>query len=259
VELSASNAYRMLIAYDGSRYHGWQAQPKLATVEGELVRALAALTGERPVIRAAGRTDAGAHAHGQVVSFRLIRAWDPAALGGGCNDRLPDDIGVLETAAVDSRFDPRWQAWRRTYRYLIRDSAAPAPVGRQYEWRIPGLLELMPMRQAARSLVGTHDFSAFGRSPLAGGSTVRTVDRAEVERQGGLVSVEIRADAFLRGMMRNFAGALAAVGGGRVSVAEVGRALAEPGVKPAAWPTAPAQGLHQWQVDYRVDGAEVLA
>jgi tRNA pseudouridine38-40 synthase len=242
----------MVIAYDGSRYHGWQSQPKVATVEGELRRALSELTTEAPVISAAGRTDAGAHAHGQVISFTLQTPWLPQALAGGCNDHLPADVEVLDTAVVSADFDPRRQAWRRTYRYLVRESATDVPVGNQYEWRVTGPLELEPMRSGARLLLGRHDFAAFGRSPLPGGSTVRTVDRAEIVRRQDSFTIEIRADAFLRGMMRNFAAALVALGSGRAAVADVERALSNPAATVRNWGTAPAHGLHQWRVEYPV-------
>lgn len=249
----------MVIAYDGSRYHGWQSQPTVATVQGELSRVLEDLTTEKPAIKAAGRTDAGAHAHGQVISFSLRSAWTPGALSGGCNARLPEDIGVLETILVGADFHPRWQAWRRTYRYLIRDQAGHDPVGRQYEWRISQPLELNRMRVAARHLLGRHDFAAFGTSPLPSGSTVRTVDRADLWRQESVAVLEVRADAFLRGMMRNFAGALVAVGTGRSSVAEVVQAIAQPNGRRPFWESGPALGLHQWQVEYRASAVEVQA
>jgi len=259
VATAAPTSYRMVLAYDGSRYHGWQAQPQVATVQGEVSRVLQELTCEQPVIKAAGRTDAGAHAHGQVISFSLQSAWTPGALKGGCNARLPEDIGVLETTLVGPGFHPRWQAWRRTYRYLVRGAAIPDPVGRQYEWRVRQSLESSPMRAAARLLLGTHDFAGFGSSPFPSGSTTRTVDRAEITGQDGLLIIEVRADAFLKGMMRNFAGALVAVGAGRASAADLARALAEPAPLSAGWETAPAHGLHQWQVEYRASGAEVQA
>lgn len=252
-------SYRMVIAYDGSRYHGWQSQPEVVTVQGELSRALAKLTAEAPMIKAAGRTDAGAHAHGQVISFTLETTWLPEALGGGCNAHLPDDVEVLDIAQVEADFDPRRQAWRRTYRYLVRESATVVPGGRQYEWRLRGPLDLAPMQDGARMLLGIHDFGAFGRSPRPGGSTVRTVDRAEVDRHQGMWTIEIRADAFLRGMMRNFAGALVALGGGRAALADLELALSDPAAPVRAWATAPAHGLHQWRVEYPAGVAEVRA
>lgn len=253
----ANTCYRMVIAYDGTSYHGWQLQPQLETVQGELTRALEELTGERPRIRAAGRTDAGAHAHGQVIAFGLSSDWDPSALQGGCQARLPEDIGVLETTRVGSDFHPRRMAWRRTYRYVIRDGVSADPVGQRYEWWVPDRVEEAPMRSAARLLLGTHDFATFGTSPVGSGSTTRTVDRADVERVGGLLRLEIRADAFLRGMMRSFAGALVAVGRGRATVADLARALAEPGRRTPAWEVAPARGLHQWRVEYRASATPV--
>lgn len=252
---AAAATYRMVLAYDGTRYHGWQIQPGVATVQGEVGQALAAVTGERPVISAAGRTDAGAHAHGQVISFTLRSGRSPRALAKGCNARLPEDIEVLDTALMDPSFHARRQAWRRTYRYLIRDAAVADPGGRQYEWRLTSPLDLAPMRAGTRLLIGTHDFSAFGRSPVPGGSAIRTVDRAEVERCHGVVRLEVRADAFMRGMMRNIAGALVALGSGRSSLSELARAVADPSAASPAWPTAPAHGLHQWQVEYRAQPA----
>jgi tRNA pseudouridine38-40 synthase len=256
---TAATSYRMVLAYDGSRYHGWQVQSQVATVQGELSRALTELTREHPVIKAASRTDAGSHAHGQVISFSLNSAWSPGALKGWCNDHLPEDIGVLEATLVGSDFHPRSQAWRRTYRYLVRDAATSDPVGRQYEWRIRQPVELSPMRAAARLLLGSQDFAGFGTSPSPSGSTTRTVDRAEITRHDGVVTLEVRADAFLRGMMRNFAGALVAVGTGRTSAADLARALAEPSGPTPNWETAPAHGLHLWQVEYRASAAEVPA
>jgi tRNA pseudouridine38-40 synthase len=112
------------------------------------------------------------------------------------------------------------------------------------------------MRAGARLLLGRHDFGAFGRSPLPGGSTVRNVDRAEIGRRQRVLTIEIRADAFLRGMMRNFAGALVAIGSGRAALADMAQALANPEAPTRTWGTAPAHGLHQWRVEYPV-GAEV--
>jgi tRNA pseudouridine38-40 synthase len=250
----------MVLAYDGTEYHGWQAQPEQRTVAGELSRALVQLTSEKPLIEAAGRTDAGAHAHGQVVSFTLRSQWVPSSLAGGCNALLPADIGVLNADLVAADFHARFGAWRRTYRYLVRDQAVPDPVGRQYEWRIAQQLEQAPMRVAARALLGRHDFSRFGSSPSRGGSTVRTVDRAELDRRGKTLVLEVRADAFLKGMMRNFAAALVAVGTGRASAEDVQRAVLAGAQTPASrWETAPAHGLHQWQVDYRPVTSEVAA
>lgn len=250
----------MVLAYDGSGYHGWQAQAAVATVEGAFADALFAVTGERPRVRAAGRTDAGVHAHGQVVAFSLGRGWDPRALRDACNAQLPADIAVIGSGVAATGFDPRRSAWRRTYRYLLNQSPIRIPVGRQYSWRVGPGLALEPMRAASSLAVGTHDFGTFGSSPAEGGSTVRTLDLVEVSTQVGLVAIEVRGDAFLRGMVRNLVGALVGVGTGRIDpqafagLLDRGRSQSQP------WRTAPAHGLHQWRVDYdrpRMAGAAV--
>ena len=244
------SGYRMVVAYDGTAYHGWQAQSGVRTVEGALILALAAATGERVRVRAAGRTDAGVHAHGQVVAFVLSRDWSPPQLLAACNSHLPEDIAVLEADRAELDFDPRRRAWRRTYRYLLAPTRVPSPIGRQYAWRVSPQLEIEPMREAARLVVGRHDFAAFGRSSEAGASTVRTVEMAAVESRVGLIAVEVRGDAFLRGMLRNLVGALVAVGEGRLALADFAAAVAGGHRGAGSWRLAPAHGLHQWRVDY---------
>ncbi len=240
----------MVVAYDGTAYHGWQAQAGISTVEGALVLALAAATGERVRVRAAGRTDTGVHAHGQVVAFVLSRNWSPPQLLAATNAHLPADVTVLEADRAELDFDPRRRAWRRTYRYLLAPTRVPSPVGRQYAWRVSPHLEMEPMREAARLLVGRHDFAAFGRSPQPGGSTVRTIDMAALESRAGLIAVEVRGDAFLRGMLRNLVGALVAIGEGRLGLADFAAAVAGGHRGASSWRLAPAHGLHQWRVDY---------
>ncbi len=240
----------MVVAYDGTAYHGWQAQAGISTVEGALVLALAAATGERVRVRAAGRTDTGVHAHGQVVAFVLTRNWSPPQLLAATNAHLPADVTVLEADRAELDFDPRRRAWRRTYRYLLAPARVPSPVGRQYAWRVSPQLEMEPMREAARLLVGRHDFAAFGRSPQPGGSTVRTIDMAALESRAGLIAVEVRGDAFLRGMLRNLVGALVAIGEGRLGLADFAAAVAGGHRGASSWRLAPAHGLHQWRVDY---------
>ncbi|HEY6538722.1 MAG TPA: tRNA pseudouridine(38-40) synthase TruA [Candidatus Dormibacteraeota bacterium] len=257
---AASSAwYRLTVAYDGTGFHGWQIQPGVRTCQGELTRALIRLTGEEPHLTAAGRTDAGAHAHGQVVGFGLRSSWRPEALLGGCNAMLPADIAVRGAAVASPDFHPRWRAWRRSYRYLISDGQGGGPLGRNYSWQIKDRLELAPMRAAARHLLGRHDFAAFGASPAPAQSSVRTVDRAEVERSSGALLLEVRADAFLRGMMRGIAGALMAVGSGRARVEDVERAVTDPTGPVPAWSSAPARGLHQWRVEYRGPSTEMAS
>lgn len=242
--------YRMVLAYDGTAYHGWQAQAGVSTVEGVLVNALAAVTGERVRVRAAGRTDAGVHAHGQVVALVLRRNWSPPQLLAACNAHLPQDVRVLAVDRAELDFDPRRRAWRRTYRYLLAPASVSRPIGRQYAWRVSPYLEVEPMRAAAQLVLGRHDFAGFGHSPEAGGSTVRTIDMAAIEPGSGMIAVEVRGDAFLRGMLRSLVGALVAVGEGRLRLGEFAKVV-DGGPRGAnSWRLAPAHGLHQWRVDY---------
>ena len=248
---AAGFAYGLTVAYDGTAYHGWQRQPAVPTVAGRLEEALAAVTGEPVGVSGAGRTDAGAHARGQVARVRLGRSWDPAALRAACNRVLPADVRVTEVVRVGDDFDPRRDAWRRTYRYLVRPAGRGEPVGRMYWWELPYPLELAPMRAAARLMLGRHDFAAFGSSPREGGSTVRLLDRADVEAVRGGLRLEFRADAFLRGMVRSMAGGLVAVGAGRLSPGALRGLLERPSPRAASPLAAPARGLHLWQVEYR--------
>lgn len=242
--------YRATIAYDGTGYRGWQCQPGVPTVAGALAGALERVVGDGPRIAAAGRTDSGAHAHGQVVAFVLRRNWAPQDLAGAVNLALPDDVRIVSAERVPLDFDPRRQAWRRTYRYLIRGRAGD-PAARRYAWTVGQPLELEPMRAASRWLPGRHDFAAFGSSPVVGGSTVRRLDRTEISATAAGVVLEFRGDAFLRGMVRSITGALVALGTGRLALDRF-RGLLD-GADPGAgrqW-AAPAHGLYLWSVEYR--------
>jgi tRNA pseudouridine38-40 synthase len=245
--------YRLTLEYEGGAFHGWQRQPGLRTVEGELRAALRSLGCEAAELTAASRTDAGAHAHGQSVGLTLPRPWDAEALRRGLNAVLPADVAVSAAAPAAEGFHARHDALRRTYRYLVVPRRVP--VARRFAWEVPGLLDLDGMARAATVLRGRHDFAAFGRSPRPGGSTVRTVHEVTVRRVSGMgggegfsaVVIEVTADAFLYGMMRAIAGALVAVGRGRCDAAALERALDG---APQRFTVAPARGLHQWSVAY---------
>ena len=250
--------FRLTLEYDGHDYSGWQRQPDRRTVEGVLRAAIAAVTGEEPALTAAGRTDAGAHAHGQVVGCRLERTWRPERLLAALNSHLPKDVSVRDIAPAAEDFHARFDAVARTYRYVVVPRAHRSPLARRYAWQVQGELDLGAMRNAADRLVGTHDFAAFGRAPNGSGTTVRTVHDVTVRRiaaaagedcELGAVVVEVNANAFLYGMMRSFAGALVTVGQGKMAPAEITRLL-RAGGRQADIAVAPAHGLHQWTVTY---------
>jgi len=248
-------SWRLMVEYDGTGYSGWQAQADQPTVEAALLRALELSTGERPRLAAAGRTDAGAHAHGQVVSLVLERGIDPERLRTTCNAHLPEDIVVRRVDPVEPDFHARFSARRRVYRYLVDQGAVAPAVGRHYVWHVSGPLDLVAMRLTARALCGRHDMGGFGTSPRAGGHTIRTLHSVRIRRRGRQVVFEVTADAFLRGMLRSVVGALVAVGQGRLSASLVLQALHHPDAPRAPWPLAPAHGIHQWAVVYEEDHA----
>jgi len=249
--------YRVTLEYDGTAFRGWQWQPSVPTVEGAVREALAQLTGERPRFTAAGRTDAGAHSHGQVIGFTLECDRLPDTLLTGLNATLPADIVVRDVAVASPEFHARFNAVDRTYRYVVSARRARRAVGRQFAWSVRGPLDLGAMREAGSLLVGHHNFAGFGRSSRAGGTTDRTVLALQIRsvraaRADGadVVLIDVRADAFLYGMMRSIAGVLVAVGEGRASTADVEALLRQPHRVSSTFAVAPAHGLHQMAVSY---------
>lgn len=250
------STYRVTLEYDGSAYRGWQWQPSVPTVEGAVRGALERLTGERPQLSAAGRTDAGAHAHGQVIGLTLHRPWMAERLRLGLNAQLPEDVAARTVADAPPTFHARFDAVDRTYRYLVTARRSRPAVTRKYVWSVSGPLDVSGMRAAAGLLRGRHDFAGFGRSPRPDGSTVRTIHQIRVRRlrsvqpdAADVLFIDVRADAFLYGMMRTIAGALVSVGEGKLTEAQLASLVTSPAgvTRPVV---APAHGLHQWSVTY---------
>jgi tRNA pseudouridine38-40 synthase len=254
-----SATFRLVLEYDGSAFSGWQRQPGVRTVEGVLRDAVAALGLQVVALTAAGRTDAGAHAHGQVVGLTLCEdllkehfsnVRNPEPLRHALNAQLPQDVVVVSASEATADFHARKDALTRTYRYLVVPRANRQAVARQYAWQVRGPLDLASMRRASKLLEGTHDFSAFGRSPRPGGTTTRTVHAVNVRRISGAIVIDVSANAFLYGMMRSFAGALVAIGEHRMQHHELHALLTQPPKQRANLTVAPAHGLHQWAVTY---------
>ncbi len=240
--------YRLILEYDGSRYHGWQYQATLPTVEAEVRRALQRVTKETPRLVVAGRTDAGVHALGQCVNFQLVAPILPRTLQTALNAYLPEDIVVREAAEARAGFHARYSAHTRRYRYRLTDRPVRAAIGRQYLWHVRSALDVGRMQQAAGRLIGRHDLAAFGRSPRPGGPTVRTLHALEVvRREDGVIEIDAVADAFLYGMMRRLVAALVAVGRGRMEPDRLRAVLEARGVIPGS---APPSGLIQVSIDY---------
>jgi tRNA pseudouridine38-40 synthase len=235
---------RLDLAYDGTGFRGWarQRDPAIRTIEGEIVGALARVLGDEPRLSVAGRTDAGVHARGQVASFATEADIDPTRLRAAVNRRLAPEIVVLRAGRVADRFDARFSALAREYRYVILTGALPDPFTARYSWHHPRALALLPMRTAASRLVGSHDFRSFCRSPGADRSTVRDLHRLTVSRRGDTVSLRFGANAFLHQMVRSIVGTLVAVGEGKLAPQAMTEIL-EARDRARAGPLAPPQGL----------------
>ena len=250
--------FKLTLAYDGTDFAGWQWQPQQRTLQGELQATLKRITQEDIKCAASGRTDAGVHALGQVVSFDSETYLSPAELTKALNAELPEDMLVFEVSEAPLGFHAQREAIRKRYRYVIQDGRLPDLFDRKYVWHIYRRLEVEAMQAAARALVGTHDFASFESSGSRRLETQRTIYDLLVERRQAeltdRVVIEVEADGFLYNMVRNIAGTLVAVGKGSESVSFPADALAKKDRR-AAGMTAPAQGLFLVGVEY---GAEEL-
>ncbi len=242
--------FRLTLEYDGTAYRGWQRQAEGPTVQAEIERALAVLTGAPVTVIGAGRTDAGVHALGQSAHFHSPTRLSPEALCRGLNGLLPADIAVRECLAAPDTFHARYDAKGKRYRYRILNRPVRSALERHRSWFIHRPLDLEGMRRAAAYLVGRRDFKSFEKSGSPRAHTVRTVTAAEWRlEEEGMLCFEIEADGFLRGMVRNVVGTLAAVGLGRLAPEEIPRILEARDRRRAAV-CAPARGLFLLRVMY---------
>ena len=241
---------KLTIAYEGTDFSGFQRQAQgERTVQGELEKALRRLTGEVPKLIAAGRTDAGVHAKGQVVSFTTssripVDRW-PAAL----NANLPSDLIVGQAEAVPSTFHARYGAKTKTYEYIVSRRRWPDLFLRRFSYHYPHFLDVARIREAAAALVGEHDFKGFAAAGSAVATTVRRLDRVAVEEVEEELFFVLKGNGFLYKMVRNIVGTLLLIGSGKAEPALVKEILAH-GDRQAAGPTAPPHGLTLVSVEY---------
>lgn len=238
---------KLVLAYDGTRFRGFARQPGHRTVQGVLEECLGRVLGRAPGLSVAGRTDAGVHAWGQVVSFEA--EVDPERVGRALNGMLAPEVVVRQARAAPAGFDARRSATARIYRYRLDAAPVPNPFTARFVWHRPGRYELGAMRAAARRLEGRHDFASFCRPQRSSVSTVRRLERLSVRRDGDLVEFRLRANAFLHQMVRSLVGTLVAVGEGKMEPDEMPGVLAARS-RAAAAHVAPARGLTLEQVVY---------
>lgn len=245
--------FKLTLAYDGTNYSGWQIQPGRVTLQETLERALERITGEAIRVTASGRTDAGVHALGQVVSFRSETHLEADVLQKALNAELPRDVAVLAAALAAADFHATGHAVRKRYEYRLDDGPIPDVFERHYAWHCRWPLDAAAMHRAAQAFVGTHDFSSFETHGSPRETSIRTVFLLGVERgQGGggdQLTLEIEADGFLYNMVRTIVGTLVEVGRGTQGEAWPAEVLAARR-RQAAGQTAPPQGLFLVRVEY---------
>ncbi len=251
---TASRRFKLICAYDGTGYYGWQTQPGYVSLQETIEQVLAGIVkADKVDIHSSGRTDHGVHAHGQVFHCDLITRMTERSLKMALNahGRLPPDIRITSCREVPATFHARFSAKRKEYRYYVWNTRLMPPNKRLYNAHIVRPLDLEAMRRAMQHLVGTHDFAAFAANPNRPiASTVRTIYAFEVTKRGSQICFRVQGNGFLYKMVRSLVGFLLRVGSGLESPDAV-LPLLEPGTpRTARVPSAPACGLTLWQVWY---------
>ena len=242
--------YQVILAYDGTDFSGMQRQANARTVQGVIEDALRKIGWDGKSILAAGRTDAGVHAEGQVVAFDLAWKHSPDDLLKALNANLPADAAAQEVAVAADDFHPRYDALSRKYRYTIFSQAERDPLRERYAWRVWPKPDLERLETCAQLFIGEHDFSAFGTPPKEGGITIRQVFESGWQKMENGLVYEVRANAFLYHMVRRMVGIQVEVGQGRLEASEVDAYLqGTPGEMASG--LAPPHGLSLVEVKYR--------
>ncbi len=242
--------FKLTLEYDGAPFVGWQRQQNGVSVQETLEKAILAMTGEQAAAHGAGRTDAGVHATGQVAHVDLRRDWAPFRLMEGLNAHLaPNPVAVLQAERAANDFDARRSARGRFYVYKIVNRRAPLTFDRGRAWAVKQRLDVEAMREAARALIGRHDFTTFRDTQCQAKSPVRTLDRLDVGREGEAILFEVGALSFLHRQVRSMVGSLVDVGSGRWTPRDLEAAL-EAADRTRCGQVAPACGLYLTRVDY---------
>lgn len=240
---------RLDICYDGTRYKGWQRLSGVEnTIQGKLEQSLSRILGEDIEISGSGRTDAGAHARGQVANFHTQSDMPCADILSALRRYLPEDIGIYSCTEVSNRFHARLNARAKTYTYRIWNSETPCVFERRFVYVFPETLDLEEMRQAAEPFLGQHDFSAFNANKKMKKSTVRRIDSLEIARTGEEIRITVTGDGFLYNMVRIIVGTLIEVGLGKRDAGSIPTLFG--GKREEAGYLAPAQGLCLMEVSY---------
>lgn len=251
---------KLSLEYDGTAYHGWQVQKEGITIQGILEETILKITGAQSRVIGASRTDAGVHAFGQVAAFRTESRLDPQTIKRALNAVLPGDIRVLDASEADGSFNPRDDAAKKSYFYIIANQRISSAFLYRYSWLVQQQLELKSMKDAAQVLIGRHNFSSF----MGTGSDIKNpvreiyilnierlekIDFMTAELKGNFIKIGIEADGFLRHMVRNIVGTLIEIGRGRVPGDRM-KEILESRDRRLAGPTAPPNGLFLERIVY---------
>lgn len=248
--------FRLDIEYDGCPYAGWQRQAGHHTVQAALEQAVEKFCGEAITLRAAGRTDAGVHAAGQVAHLDLTKAWPTDKVRDAVNAHLQqagERVTILKVAVVPDDFDARFSATGRHYLYRIANRRAPPALDRGKVWWVPKRLDAAAMDEAAKVLLGRHDFTTFRSTQCQANSPLRTLERLDVVRDGDTIDIRASARSFLHNQVRSMVGSLKRVGDGGWSANDLKAAL-EARDRAACGQVAPPDGLFLVKVDYPEEG-----
>jgi tRNA pseudouridine38-40 synthase len=251
---------RILFQYDGTGYNGWQVQPAGTTIQGLIEKYLGQITSANIDVIAAGRTDAGVHAIGQVACFKTASTLPAEVLLNALNALLPPDIRILEAEDTDDTFHARFSARKKSYIYIVSTERITSPFIYRFAWRSTAKLDEWAMNEALLHLCGTHDFSAFRGSGCGARTTERTIYEASMvdinspefmslRLQGRFIKFRFEGDAFLRHMVRNMVGTVMEIGRGRMRPEDM-RTILDSRDRRCAGPTAPARGLFLERIEY---------
>jgi len=240
---------KLTIHYDGSNYHGWQAQPDHPTIQSKLTSSIEKLTGKKVIVNGASRTDAGVSALGQVANIKIDTPIPTENLAKALTEILPDDIAVAEAADVPDEFDAISSVKGKLYRYTIYTGPVRPVLDVRHCWHIPTKLDTADMDKAAKLIIGTKDFKSFASAADRRQSSVRTITRCDVKADGERIYIDVEANGFLYNMVRNIVGTLVEIGRGRWKPEKITEIL-EAKDRTAAGPIAPAVGLCLIRIDY---------
>lgn len=239
----------LVLEYDGTNYHGWQCQSNAITLQEVVQRNVERILDHTVKIYAAGRTDAGVHAFGQVINFFTEKTIDITSIVRGLNSLLPGDIRVKNAREVDELFHARYSAKSKSYIYCILNARYHSPFNVRYSWHIPYEVNTRLMNESIKDIIGVHDFSSFKKKNEKYKRHEREVLRAGVRRRGEFIYIFIEATGFLRYMVRNIVGTLVLVGEGKISKDDF-TAILQSRDRVNAGPTAPPQGLFLRKIRY---------